>query len=776
MRPQATRRKGERYYYVCGSKVYKLMCDLLAPVKPGEKSYQDLVKLIQDHSAPKPSEIVQRFKFNSRFRNEGESVADFVAALRNLAEHCGYNDTLETMLRDRIVCGIKDEKIQRRFLVEKELTFQKAFEIATSMEITTQNMAVLQEAKLSEVVNQVTMQADVTKAAKKWADDRRTPNKALCFRCGGNHSAQTCRFKELNCYYCKQRGHIADRCPNRTRSPSRGERQGFQPNRSDQSRHPGQQRSGNLHQLEEVVNVYDEHAGDEEDVYGQLFCVSSSGGHNPYKLSQQERVLKLNAVNTVLRTYTGEVIPVVGECELKVEYNGSKSVLPAVIISGEGPCLMGRNWLSHLTLNWSEIFNLTTMDKDLNEILETHSSIFQEGLGKVEGVKAKIHIGPSEKPRYLKARPVAYALREKIELELDRLVKKGTIETVEFSEWATPIVPIVKEDGTIRICGDYKQTINQAAKLDNYPIPKIEDLYATLGGGKEFTKLDLSQAYQQLESVHKGLFRYNRLPHGISSAPGIFQRTIESLLQGIPQVVVRIDDILATGKTRHDHLNHLKEVLARLTKAGVRLKLKKCVFLRNEVVYLGHRINSDGIQPVDSKVRAIHEAPAPTNVKELQAFLGMLNYYACYLPNLATVLAPLHELLAKDCKWTWGKRQVEAFTQAKNMLSSSDLLVHYDPSKELVLSCDASPYGLGAVLSNIINGEERPISYASRTLSPAERNYAQLDKEGAAVIFGIKKFHQYLYGQKFKIFTDHKPLLGLFKADKAVPSMASPRI
>ena len=168
--------------------------------------------------------------------------------------------------------------------------------------------------------------------------------------------------------------------------------------------------------------------------------------------------------------------------------------------------------------------------------------------------------------------------------------------------------------------------------------------------------------------------------------------------------------------------------------------------------------------------------PAPIKVKELQAFLGMLNYYACYLPNLSTVLAPLHELLSKDCKWTWGKRQMEAFNQVKGMLNSSDLLFHYDPSKELVLSCDASPYGLGAVLSHIIDGKEKPISYASRTLSSAERNYAQLDKERAAVVFGTKTFHQYLYGQKFKIFTDHKPLLGLFKADKAVPALASPRI
>ena len=152
-----------------------------------------------------------------------------------------------------------------------------------------------------------------------------------------------------------------------------------------------------------------------------------------------------------------------------------------------------------------------------------------------------------------------FVITSKIKLELDRLFKEGTIEPVELSEWATPIVPIVKEDGTIRIW-DYKQTVNQAAMLDNYPIPKIEDLYAALGEGKEFMKLDLSQAYQQLEldeeskgfktiNTHKGLFRYNRLPYSISSAPGIFQRTIESLFQGIPQVVVRIDDILVTDKT-----------------------------------------------------------------------------------------------------------------------------------------------------------------------------------------------------------------------------------
>ena len=219
---------------VCGSKVYKLMCDLLAPAKPKEKAYQELVKLIQDHLAPKPSEIVQRFKFNNRFRNEGESLADFVAALRNLAEHCEYKDTLEMMLRDRIVCGIRDEKIQRRFLVERELTFAKAYEIATSMEITSKNMAVLQESKESEAVNKVTLQGDGTTDGASRLDGRSMQYKSSCFRCGGNHSAQTCRFKELNCFYCKQKGHIAERCPNRIRSKSRGVNQGPQPNRGNQ--------------------------------------------------------------------------------------------------------------------------------------------------------------------------------------------------------------------------------------------------------------------------------------------------------------------------------------------------------------------------------------------------------------------------------------------------------------------------------------------------------------------------------------------------------------
>ena len=391
-------------------------------------------------------------------------------------------------------------------------------------------------------------------------------------------------------------------------------------------------------------------------------------------------------------------------------------------------------------------------------------------------------------PKYFKARPVPYALKEKIENELDRLVEEGTIESVQFADWAAPIVPIVKEDKSIRICGDYKVTVNQVAKLDNYPIPKAEDLFATLSGGEKFTKLDMSQAYQQIlleeESkkyttinTHKGLFQYNRLPYGVSSSPGIFQRTMENLLQGIPFVVVRVDDILVSGSNDEEHLANLEEVLKRLSEHGLRLKQKKCAFMVNEVVYLGQKINSQGIQPIQEKVRAIADAPSPKNVSEVRSYLGMINYYQKYLPNLSTILAPLHSLLEKGKSWKWNKEHQESFNKSKELLKSSQLLVHYDPEKKLILACDASPYGLGAVLSHRMEDySEKPIAFASMSLSPAEKNYSQLDKEALAIVFGVKKFHQYVYGRQFVIQTDHKPLERVLNPDKMTLPMAAARI
>ena len=201
------------------------------------------------------------------------------------------------------------------------------------------------------------------------------------------------------------------------------------------------------------------------------------------------------------------------------------------------------------------------------------------------------------------------------------------------------------------------------------------------------------------------------------------------------------------------------------------------MFLLPKVEYLGHIIDESGLHPMQDKVKAIQDAPAPKNLAELRSFLGIVNYYSRFLPNLSTRLAPLYALLKKGSRWCWKTTQDEAFQEAKQALQADSLLVHFDSSKQLLLACDASPKGLGAVLSHVMDdGQERPIAYASRTLTPAEQGYSQLEKEGLAIVFGVKKFHNYIYGRQFHIDSDHQPLSYLFNQAKAISPTASARI
>lgn len=378
-------------------------------------------------------------------------------------------------------------------------------------------------------------------------------------------------------------------------------------------------------------------------------------------------------------------------------------------------------------------------------------------------------------------------MRDKVNVEISRLVEEGILESIKTSEWAAPIVPVLKHDGRIRICGDFKLTVNKATELEQYPLPRIEDLFAQLSGGETFSKLDLRDAYCQLElddqsrdlvviNTQRGLFRYRRLPFGIASAPAIFQREIDKILQGMKGACCYLDDLLITGKNKNEHLQNLGQVLTRLEAAGIKLNPEKCEFLKSSVEYLGHRIDKHGLHPVESKVEAIVKAPDPTNVEELRSFIGLVTYYAKFLPNMATLLAPLYELLKTKQAWKWEVEQRKAFSSIKAALQSSSLLVHFDNEKEVVLACDASPYGLGAVLSHETPEGDRPIAFASRSLKNAEKNYSHIEKEALALVFGVTKFRNFLLGRKFTLLTDHRPLVNLLSEDKPVPAVAAARI
>ena len=252
---------------------------------------------------------------------------------------------------------------------------------------------------------------------------------------------------------------------------------------------------------------------------------------------------------------------------------------------------------------------------------------------------------------------------------------------------------------------------------------------------------------------------------------------MENLLRGCQGVCIYLDDILISGSTTEEHLRHLDHVLQILETAGLRLNKSKCAFMLSKIEYLGHVIDESGLHPTQEKVKAIQEAPEPKNLAELRSFLGMINYYSRFLPNLSHQLAPLYKLLKRTIRWHWKTKQAEAFQLAKTALQADSLLVHYDPKKQIVVACDASPLGLGAVLSHIMpDGQERPIAYASRTLTAAERGYSQIEKEGLAVVFAVTKFHNYLYGRSFIIQSDHQPLSHLFNQQKAISVTASARI
>lgn len=794
-----------------GSRTYSLMRNLLSPNKPGEKSYKDLTDLLQLHYNPKPSEIVQRFKFNSRTRAANETVTEYVAVLRELAQHCNYGDKLKEMLRDRIVCGIADDRMQRRLLAESELTFEKALKVALAMETASRDVRDLQLKTLEGTVSTTASQMSVHNVEL----NQRGPGKATpltCYRCGGGHLARDCRFINEKCHACGKRGHLKRVCkssPFADQSFKGGgkNKQSVGNFRNDKKQwaHHIREFPENVTSDEDVFTMYNltepkltkvDPITAELNINKNIVEFEVDTGCSVTILSKAEYAKlwtaggarELQDCSMTLKTYTGEKVPTLGAAEVIVKYKGQVKQLPVVVVAGSGPNLLGRAWIKELGMNCVHINKMEQPELTLQYVLRQHEEVFKEELGTWRGPPAKIYVKEGVAPKFYKPRPVPYAMRKKVEMELERLMNQGIIEPVKFSEWAAPIVPVLKADNSVRICGDYKLTVNQVSKLEQYPIPRLEDLFEKMSSGEKFSKLDLSHAYQQVLldetskpyvtiNTHQGLFQVNRLPFGVSSSPAIFQRLMESLVGGIPNVAVYLDDILLTGQSDQGHLTTLNQVLTRLQEAGLRLKRNKCVFLEQEAEFLGYKVDASGLHPLPHKVRAIQEAPAPTNVTELRAYLGLLNYYNRFLPHLSTLLAPLHELLRKGTTWKWEAEQENAFEESKRLMQSSDVLVHYDSQKDLILSCDASPYGVGVVLSHRMpNGQERPISFMSRTLTSAEANYSQLDKEGLAVIFGIQRFHKYLYGRRFVICTDHKPLLSLFNEMKAVPQMASPRI
>lgn len=423
--------------------------------------------------------------------------------------------------------------------------------------------------------------------------------------------------------------------------------------------------------------------------------------------------------------------------------------------------------------------HLSEIEKEqlFQTILENQSVLLKpnEKLTTTSIIKHKI-ITTDDQPVYTKSYRYPHAFKNDVEQQIRELLDNGIIRH-STSPYSSPIWVVPKKlDASgkrkIRVVIDYRK-INDKTVSDKFPIPQIDEILDNLGKSIYFTTLDLKSGFHQIEmdpehqsktafSTALGHFQFTRMPFGLKNAPATFQRAMNSILSDYIGTIcfVYLDDIIIIGKSLKEHILNLAKVLKRLAEFNLKIQLDKCEFMKRETEFLGHVITQEGIKADPEKITKILNWKLPENPKEIKQFLGLCGYYRRFIKDYAKIVKPMTKFLKKDEKVDKNDESFKAaFIELKNIISSDQILAYPDFSIPFILTTDASNYALGAVLSQIQNSVEKPIAFASRTLQKTEINYSTTEKEALAIIWAVGKFNPYLYGRKFTLITDHKPLL-----------------
>lgn len=811
-----------------GAKYFNMVTALAAPKAATDLSYKELLQLLENHLEPKANVMVAQHKFLSKYQNENQSVADFVAALRSDINACEFVSPCDckisiadVFLRAQFIRGICDNNIREQLLQASTSKFEEIVSKALALEAAKADARELSQANSSNSnatdINKIFNNRKSSNEFKSQQLQKKHKVNfeqlgiaGLCLRCGkSNHMAKHCRSSSnLKCNLCAKHGHVAKVCI--ASLLANGPNAGHKDKISTRSSSTNQVDSDDSdYGVLKIVDVYrNDYSNVNSDRYyakisieGKIikFEVDSGSGYSFLPRSQFNQLKlhnKLVPTNIVFRSYTQDKFVPEGKVRVNIKFENTSINDELYIVPDGCSALIGRTWIRRLKINLDKLdqgnsneamIKTINNSNEVEELVRDFACVFEEKIGCIPNYKVTLKLRENVKPIYIKERQIPYSLTDKVNKELELLEKAGIITKVPNSDWGSPLVVIAKADGGVRLCVDYKVGVNQRLINAHYPIRKIDQIFNSLRDSKYFCRLDLYKAYLhvpvddnssvvQTISTHKGTFKMNRLSFGIKTAPAEFNRIIDQVLREVPKTESYFDDIVVHGESMAECKANLRACLAQLQKFDLHLNVSKCKFFENQIEFLGHNIQHNRVRKSESKVQAILDMPQPQCVEDVRRFLGMVTYYARFIPNASTITTPLRQLLRKDATFKWSLKCKKAFDDLKREIASDRVLIPFNPELPVQLACDASPTGIAGVLSHLIGDKERPIAFASRSLTPAEQNYSQLDREALAIVYAVQHFHQYVFGRLFKLVTDNQPLSRIFHQNSKLPQMTSSRL